>query len=215
MKTLVNHSDKAIKIAVEMTGDITVTLPGGETVKGKLTTDELEQFAFRLTAMSEGKISFDPPANDLIAVHFYDVETLEKQALLLEQQREEIYLHVEAVAVGHKTIAELNQRLEDCEKDLVEARGNLKDSREAMSIMQEKIELYESAVSEREAAALVEASVIEATSESPIVPAETVHNERSDKDTEPPSAPVEEISTVHNERPPEYIDTQAEEMPLL
>lgn len=211
MKTLVNHSDKAIKIAVNMTGDIIVTLPGGEVVNGKLSVDELEQFAFRLTAMSEGKISFEPAANDLIAVHYEDIVTLEKQAALLEQQREEIYL-----------LASLNQRLEDCEKDLVEARGNLKDSRQAMSLMQEKIELFESAVSEREADALMNSDIVELATADKIYIAEspdsTVHNERSDPDTEKPPPPD---STVHNERLSDVLaavgipEHTEEEMPLL
>lgn len=191
MKTNVNHAGNQIKIALDFAGKVTVTLPGGKQAEGQCTEEELEVIAYRVSQISKGAIFFEPEPNDFFAMHHNDVETLEKQSEALHNIRVEMeetqLLGVELV----KEKSDLQARLTACEIDLVEARGNLKDSRQAISLLQEKIEYLETPKS----------YVAELSGP------ETVHNERSEAgDTEPPTA---SISTVHNERPTE------QSMPLL
>ena len=207
MKTLVNHSDKSLKINIDMSGDVVVTLPGGEQVKGKLSEGEREQLAFRLFTMSEGKVSFDPEPTDLLALHDQDMGTLERQAEALNEIRDALQTAHELGDALAREKTSLEERLTLCETDLVDARTNLKDARQSISELQE---MLDSAVPTPEQAKTIMEALGSAERKEAL--AKTVHNERSEvSDTEPPSAPD---STVHNERPTQP-QTNETEMPLL
>lgn len=77
------------KTTINASGEIEIVLLGnGKKFSGRLTPEEIEQLNFRITEVSEGAISFDPPPQDLIVRHSSDLITLEEQANELQNLRD-------------------------------------------------------------------------------------------------------------------------------
>ncbi len=106
------------KATIKPDGKIDVTLLGGKQLSGKLTDAENEQILFRVAAISEGMLTFDPEPQDLVNVHAADVRSLEEQAIELEnlraivkEQAAEIQSVVAKLITAEEAAAELGKRL--------------------------------------------------------------------------------------------------------
>jgi|WetSurMetagenome_2_1015567.scaffolds.fasta_scaffold147318_2 hypothetical protein len=122
MKLILNQ-EKMFKLSITQEGQVTVNLANGKQYTGSLTKEETEQLMFRVSAISEGTILFDPTPWDYVNLHAIDVGTLEAQSLTINELREQLKTRDETIE-GHQ---EVIARLADCESELTKARTEARD----------------------------------------------------------------------------------------
>lgn len=132
---LILEQDKMLKLSVSQEGQLSAILANGKQYSGQLASAEMEQLLFRVTAIADGAIKFDPTPNDYIGMHETDVATLEAQSIAINELRESAERNrvafEEVIAARDKTIEgqkEALGRLADCENELSKARTELKDA---------------------------------------------------------------------------------------
>lgn len=116
MKTITDLD--LFKASVKPDGKVDITFVGGKQFAGQLTQPELEQFLFRVSAITEGVLTFDPEPQDHVNVHLQDVKTLEAQSVDLEtnrniikEQAKEIELLTAKLTEAENAAVELGKRL--------------------------------------------------------------------------------------------------------
>jgi len=127
MKMLVD-TDKMYKLALTPDGQLAINLSNGKTIQGSLTPEEQEVIAVAVTRISERVIEFEPKPNDYIALHLADIETLEKQALALEELRTELEAKKESLSKHVAAAAELQLAIEAANKELESTKPQLRDT---------------------------------------------------------------------------------------
>jgi regulator of replication initiation timing len=195
MKTHVNFPGTQVKVEINFDKKCIIKLPGGKAIEGELTEQEQEQIAYRVLKITEGVVFFDPEPIDLVGMHNTDIETLEKQAIALDELREELKDTVETNRILAKDGDELQERLTTCESELTITRQALKDTRIELSQANEKIGV-EMALNDR--------GIVHNEPQQSDQPAD-VHNER---DTEPPLSESVLATLI------ESTSEQQQEMPL-
>ncbi len=149
MKTILNAT-KQLKVLITFDGKTIITLPGGQQKEGLLLERELSMIAYRVTAITEGEVSFSEPQPEDFFTEFDDqVKTLELQAIALNELRENVTSEQlkntvldEACKAEVAKQDEILKRLTECETDLVAAREALKDSRIELSAANEQLAAY-------------------------------------------------------------------------
>lgn len=121
---LILDAEKMFKLTVTQDGQLSVALANGKQYAGPLTAAEQEQLMFRVSAISDGAIKFDPEPTDYVGMHNEDVKTLEAQSLTINELRETIVAREEVIKSNQEALA----RLADCESELSKARTELKDA---------------------------------------------------------------------------------------
>lgn len=127
MKMLVD-TDKMYKLALTPDGQLAINLSNGKTIQGSLTAEEQEVVAVAITRISERVIEFDPTPNDYIALHTADIQTLEQQAVLLEELRAKQRVTEEGLAEVVKQRNELQVSLDDANKELQTIKPQFRDT---------------------------------------------------------------------------------------
>jgi hypothetical protein len=125
---LILEQEKMFKLTVTQDGQLNVALANGKQYSGPLKPAELEQLLFRVSAISDEAIKFDPAPSDYIGLHDADVATLEAQSLVINSLREQEQAITEALNARIKEAETFNARLADCEGELVKARTELKEA---------------------------------------------------------------------------------------
>lgn len=141
MKAIVTNPGNLLKVQLDLDGKVNITLPGGKQVAGNLTDEELLVLAFRLHAITGGDVTVDGELFDFFKERLDHVETLEKQAITINEFREQDEARGKAFDALAAASKELQSRLTDCEGELTAARTELKDTRILLSEANEKLGL--------------------------------------------------------------------------
>lgn len=92
MKTVVENV-KLWKVEIDASGKLEFVLHGtGQKYHGQLSEQELEQICFRITEITKGVVSFEPPAQDLVNLAREYLETMAEQNETIDKLREDMKL---------------------------------------------------------------------------------------------------------------------------
>ena len=130
MKTVINGVNMW-NASINAEGKIEVKLNGTDKkFSGTLTIEEQEQLSFRVAALSQGVISFDPEPQDLVGRHGSDVLTLGEQSEKIEALKVENESNIKAF----KSLAEEFEAFKTEHADVDIALAKLRDEKKHLTL---------------------------------------------------------------------------------
>jgi hypothetical protein len=139
MRFQVSNQGNQVKVTLNLSGEATVILPGGKQFKGQLPPGECEQLAFRVGEITGGELACDPIPTDYVGAHTADVETLEKQAVAIDDLRTLRNSMEVALLEAQGMVKRLTDASAANDEIFLACQTDLKDARIEISALNEKL----------------------------------------------------------------------------